>query len=344
MAFMNIKNIDFKNIKVQKVTAVIALVFVLGFGIGYIAKIQNLLPFIKGERTTIITVKAAQDKAEKFITSLGVTDAKIDGIVGEGNLYKISLKVQGQAFTSYMTMDGKKFFVSGQDIDETLKQAAAKKNPSPSTEVSKSDKPTVELFVMSHCPYGTQIEKGIIPVVNALGDAINFDLKFVNYSMHGEKEVREEMTQTCIKNNNGDKLLSYLDCFLKDENSSQACISQVGLDANAISTCTTGLDQQYGIMASFNDKSKWVSGNYPPFDVFKADNEKYSVQGSPTLVINGTEVSASDRSSAGLLKTICSAFNKAPDVCNTTLSAEAPSAGFGTGTADGSTTNAACGQ
>ena len=36
----------------------------------------------------------------------------------------------------------------------------------------KKEKPEVELFVMSHCPFGTQIEKGMLPVARLLGDKI----------------------------------------------------------------------------------------------------------------------------------------------------------------------------
>jgi len=48
---------------------------------------------------------------------------------------------------------------------------------------------------MSYCPYGTQIEKGILPVINALGNKIKFSLKFVDYAMHGKKEIDENSRQ-----------------------------------------------------------------------------------------------------------------------------------------------------
>ncbi|MBU3941884.1 MAG: hypothetical protein KKF74_03150, partial [Nanoarchaeota archaeon] len=47
----------------------------------------------------------------------------------------------------------------------------------------KKDKPEVELFVMSHCPYGTQIEKGMLPVARLLGDKIDFNIRFCSYAM-----------------------------------------------------------------------------------------------------------------------------------------------------------------
>ena len=41
----------------------------------------------------------------------------------------------------------------------------------PSQEITKTDKPNVELFVMSFCPYGVQAETAMKPVVDLLGDS-----------------------------------------------------------------------------------------------------------------------------------------------------------------------------
>lgn len=82
-------------------------------------------------------------------------------------------------------------------------------------------------------------------------------------------------------------------------------------------------------------------GTFPGFDIHKADNEKYGVAGSPTLVINGQEVS-SGRDAASLLSTICTAFNNAPSECQTDLPSEQPTPGFGTGTVAAASAAAEC--
>lgn len=74
------------------------------------------------------------------------------------------------------------------------------------------------------------------------------------------------------------------------------------------------------------------TGSYAGFEIFKADNEKYNVGGSPTLVINGSE-SNSGRDSKSLLKSICSAFNNPPKECSTELPSESPTPGFEIGRA-----------
>jgi hypothetical protein len=69
---------------------------------------------------------------------------------------------------------------------------------------------------MSYCPFGTQAEKGILPVVNLLKDKIDFKVKFVNYAMHGKKEIDENNLQYCIQKEEPNKYNSYLTCFLKE--------------------------------------------------------------------------------------------------------------------------------
>ncbi len=187
----------------------------------------------------------------------------------------------------------------------------------------KSDKPVVELFVMSYCPYGTQMEKGILPVALLFGDKIDFQVKFVNYAMHGPKEIKENLRQYCIETEQGDKYLSYLNCFLK-ANDTNACMAQAGVDTAQLATCTAATDQQYSVTQNMENPQ----GPYPSFLVDDADNKKYGVSGSPTLVINGVEVSPS-RDSASLLHAVCSSFNVQPEECTAKLSSDQPSPGFG---------------
>ncbi len=216
-------------------------------------------------------------------------------------------------------------------------------NPEPTIDnvAKKSDKPVVELFVMSHCPYGTQIEKGILPVAKALGDKINFQIKFTDYAMHGEKELREQLNQYCIQKEQPKKLFAYLDAFLKSGDS-DASINESGIDKNKLVACVAKTDKEFKVLENFNNKVGF-KGSYPGFEIFKADNAKYGVAGSPTLVINGVQ-SESGRDSKSLLKSICSAFNDQPKECSTQLSGDAPAPGFGAGNAPSGGSGSGCGQ
>jgi hypothetical protein len=287
-------------------------------------------------------------EATKFINdnlmSEGAT-ANVSEVTEENGLWKIKLTVSDQEYTTYLTKDKGTFFPQALSIAEIQQQKAdaakqaADKHTQELASLTKNDKPTVELFVMSHCPYGTQAEKGIIPVIEALGNKIDFRLKFCDYSMHDEKELKEEMNQYCIMQNQGDKFISYLKCFLTDGDGGK-CLTQVGIDTNSLNTCVAATDTKYKILANYADKTTWKNGTYPLFPVYQADVDKYKVSGSPTLVINGATIE-SDRDSASLLKTVCSGFTTAPAECGQTLSSTAPSSGFGY--AEGTNTNASCG-
>ena len=202
----------------------------------------------------------------------------------------------------------------------------------------KKEKPEVDLFVMSHCPYGTQIEKGILPVLRLLGDKIDFNIRFVYYAMHGEIELKEQTLQYCIQKEYNDKYLDYLECFLKEGNT-QECVEEVGLKGK-LDSCIQQVDKEFKITEKLNDKSTWM-GNFPPFDIDKELNEKYGVRGSPSLVINGVVASVS-RSPASLLNAVCTGFKDKPAECSENLSSTNPSAGFGF-SATSSSSSGSCG-
>ena len=282
-------------------------------------------------KSTKLTPDVARLKTEKYINDNLMapgTKAKVDSITEENGLYKLSVNIgNGQVITSYMTEDGSKFFPESLNMASSTAAAAANtaNTTTPAANITKSDKPKVELFVMSYCPYGTQMEKGILPAEEALGNSINFSIKFCDYSMHGDKELTENMVQYCIEKDQTSKYDTYLKCFLNGSDSA-ACVKTAKVDQSALNSCVSATDKKYSVMAK-----KEMKGSYPAFNVFKDDNAKYNVGGSPTLIINGAEAQG-NRDSASLLATICSAFNNAPKACSTKLSTATPSAGFGSGT------------
>lgn len=214
--------------------------------------------------------------------------------------------------------------------------APAQQAAPPAPNVPKADKPTVELFVMSYCPYGLQMEKAYVPAAKLLAGKADLSVKWVDYAMHGLKEVQENLRQYCIQKEQGGKYLDYLSCFVASTNTT-ACQQQAGIDSAKLQTCYDAADKQFGLTASYNNQSSWLSGQFPQFNIDKALNDKYSVQGSPTLVINGQEVSSS-RSSEAVKQAICAAFNTPPTECQTALRTTQEAAGpgaIGAGAAQG---------
>jgi len=300
----------------------------------------NLLPVAKND-SSLISPEEAKIKAENFINdNLAEPGGKItvSAATEENGLYKVVVDAgNNRKVNAYISKDGKIFFSQAMNISEIEQSRKEAKDEAPK-EVPKTEKPNVELFVMSHCPYGTQMEKGILPAVENLGDKINFEIKFTDYCTHGEKEINEELRQHCIKTEEPSEYYTYLKCFL-NSGESEKCLKSAKINLTGLNSCIADTDSQYKVTANFNDRGTY-RGNYPPFGVYKEENTKYGVNSSPTLVINGTSV-ASQRDPASLLKTICSGFVDQPVECGNKLSTEVPAPGFGGGTsANGG--NASC--
>lgn len=321
-----------KETKKSKLKYVLALLFILLLGASYFYSVYK-------KSTPTLSLPEAQKKITDFVNQNLLQSGQtvtVKEASEESGLYKFVLSVGGQEVTTYFSKDGKLFFPQVINTEEK-KQAADQ--PAPVTEVTnKQDVPQVELFVMSYCPYGLQMEKGILPVVQALGNKINFSLKFVDYTLHGQKEVDENLRQYCINKNEPAKYQNYLACFLK-AGDFKTCLAQNAINQTQLASCVSATDQQYQITQSFK-----ASGQAPAFNIYKADNDKYGVQGSPTLVINGQTIQ-SGRDSASILKAICSGFNNQPSECQAQLSSTSPAPGFGSGNTPTSSgaNNASCG-
>jgi len=252
----------------------------------------------------------------------------------ERGLVNVTINVQGQDLNIFTSTDGEIVFIpGGAPIYKTeyakLKAEADANAQAKAASVPKTDKPKVDVFVMSYCPYGTQIEKGLLPVVNLLKDKADIQIKFVNYTLHGEKETIENMNEYCIQQKYPTQYYNYLGCFLEDSNSAR-CVAKEGFDATVLSACTTKLDSDYNIIA-----------NQPQFPIYDAENKAYGVTGSPSTVINGVLIDNMPRSSQGILDKICATFTTKPPECSTALSTETPAAGFGYTAGTGST-SASC--
>ncbi len=291
---------------------------------------------------------------KKFIEKNLLKDAnnlEISNINKEHGVIKITTKIQGKDQPLYLTTTGKNLLfglVSIEKIkDNTKKQKPVqeKKQIKAVSDKNKNNKPTIEYFVMSYCPYGTQFEKGIIPVIKLLGNKIDTKLKFVDYAMHDKKELDENLAQYCIQKEQRNKLYPYLNCFLNSKGTNKDiknCLTSTRIDTNKLSNCVSSTDEKFKVTKNYNDKSTW-NGQYPTFNLDKLDNKKYDINGSPTLVING-EIISSNRDSQSLLKAVCSGFKNAPVECNKKISSVTPSAGFGAGKANGTVSGGGCAQ
>ncbi len=235
----------------------------------------------------------------------------------------------------YTTNDAEQAVIWGNAINLAEDLPLPDLTPPETREIPQTEKPIVEVFVMSHCPYGTQIEKAILPVYETLGDKIDLKIRFVDYVMHGETEIWEQANQYCIQKDQKEKYFEYLSCFLEDGDGEQ-CLEEVGINTEVMETCVTEADEEFNLAANLADTGSWLSGQFPLFNIDKGLNELYKAQssdgrwGSPGLVINGVLIEGAPRNPATLLGLIGSAFIELPEeTLGANLSSETPSPGFG---------------
>lgn len=183
--------------------------------------------------------------------------------------------------------------------------------------------PTLQVFIMSYCPYGLQALKGVLPVWEKFQGKANIELRFVSYTMHGEKEDTENSRMICIREEQSSKLIPYLKCFV-EAGDAPGCLKQAGVDESKLTSCMTSKASSY-------------------MEEDSALNEQYGVQGSPTFILDGQEANIYPRDPQTIATAICNAFTGSkPSVCSETFSTENPAAGFG-GSTTGNTSGGSCG-
>ena len=115
--------------------------------------------------------------------------------------------------------------------------------------IARMGKPTLELFVMSYCPYGVLAEEKLIPIVKEFGNKIDFKLQFIAQekeapspqditpftSLHGYPEVAENIRQLLIAQEYPEQYLDYILCRGKKlDKSWEECAEKLGIDVKRI--------------------------------------------------------------------------------------------------------------
>ncbi|MBT5023194.1 thioredoxin domain-containing protein [Candidatus Woesearchaeota archaeon] len=169
------------------------------------------------------------------------------------------------------------------------------------------DAVTVEFYVMSQCPYGTQVEDAIAPVLKSLGENVDFQLNFIGNnqggelsSMHGQTEVDGAVVHLCAKKYEPVKYIDLITCMNKNAKAIpgnwKGCAEENGLDVETIEDCYLGEEGQQLTAASFDAASA------------------KGARGSPTIYLNGVPYKG-QRTSQGFQQAICAEFADAPEAC-----------------------------
>jgi hypothetical protein len=240
----------------------------------------------------------------KFLVGNVQGDITLLDVTKDNGFYRVDVEYQENTIPLYVTMDGK-YMASLQSL--------VFEDSSP-VEIPKSEKPKVELFVMSFCPYGNVAEDTMLPVYNLLKDKVDWKIHYIVSvsgdvvdSLHGQPEVDQDVREVCVLNNYGMpafwNFMTYVNENCGSDGSCwEAAALANGIDANVIETCA-------------NDDG---------LDLMKAEataSNEAGVSGSPTLIINGVESSnVYQYGDSELYKqTICSAFENTPAECSTQL-------------------------
>ena len=197
----------------------------------------------------------------------------------------------------------------------------------------KSARPTADLYVMSFCPYGTQAETGMGPVVDLLKSKADIRIRYITTisgttadsvdSLHGPAEANEDLRQICINKYYPDQFWSYIKIFDEQcyplwhnatvlESCQKNTTATLSLDSAKIDTCATGTE---GIT------------------LLKADETAAGKDGataSPMLFINGVLYSGA-RTPDAYKQAICNSFETVPAECSTVLSSASTATSGGCG-------------
>ncbi|MFA5331444.1 MAG: hypothetical protein WC342_03615 [Methanoregula sp.] len=271
--------------------------------------------------TAAVPPATCGEKTVQYINANQVTpgtSATLTGVREYRGVYAVDLDYSAQNITVYTTHDCNLLFADAINMSTTSARSSTQ------AAVNTSDRPDIELYVMSFCPYGTQAETAMKPVTDLLGADADIHVRYIAtvsgstvssvQSLHGAKEVQEDLRQVCIAQNYPNLYWEYLEgfdsrCYPLSGNSTamDACrgnlTASFGMDGTAITSCAAG-NSSVGTLAS--DES---SGN------------ALGVQGSPTLIINGVTYNGA-RTPEAYKEAVCNSFNVPPAACSTNLSSE----------------------
>jgi len=184
----------------------------------------------------------------------------------------------------------------------------------PTTVASAGPTPTpgaakLEFYVMSKCPYGTQVLDAIAPVLKKLGNSVDFRVNYIANdngdgtfsSLHGQTEVDENIRELCAMKyySNNYQYMDYITCRDKNIQSTewQSCADQNGMDSAKIKACAEGQEGKNLLSASI------VASN------------KRGAQASPTIFLNG-QAYQTGRKESDFTRAICNTLSTKPDACN----------------------------
>ncbi len=313
-------------LKLPKINAWMISTFVLIIILGIFLAFPSFILNLTGRATEVnvgsigseLTPDEAGSKAVEYINKNLITSgsASLVSVEEMSDMYKVTTSYQGQQIPVYITKDGLYLFIS-QPLD-TTKELPKPQQQQTQQEIPKSDRPKVELYIFSYCPFGAQSLDSFAEVALFLKDYADFKVKFFS-NMHGEHERQQNMIQECIQKVAPDKYFEYAKDYYEKVYSS--CASQRSVDCDKEKT--TELLNEVGIDSNKVFECVEKEGEQL-YQQDKNDASSLGLSGSPSFVINGVYTRVT-RTPEGIKSAVCSAFNTPPEKCSQELSSSASS-------------------
>jgi len=271
-------------------------------GFGGTGGVENIMPKDEAGQFTLDFIK------ENFATP--DTELEILEIKEASGIYEIKFSWEGEDQMAYVTKDARYLFPQLFDMVP----------PEPKS-FSKTDRPEVDLYVMSFCPFGNQAEELMMPVAELLGDKANIKLHYIVSkeqdakfsSLHGDQEVHQDIRELCVQKYQKDKFWDFVKAINAGANAQnvdeewKVIAQNIGINIEQIVTC-----QEQEENSLLTEELTLTNKNYPVQDPSKlppplTGKEEIKPSSSPALVINGMIYTGS-RSANGYKEAICSAF------------------------------------
>ncbi|MGB9726531.1 MAG: DsbA family protein [Minisyncoccia bacterium] len=288
------------------------------------------------------TKEAKVLKALDFINKnlLQNATATAGEITEESGVYKFELSIGTEKYISYLTKDGKILFPQGialttEENEKTAQKTTETTSKKTCEELKKSDKPLLEAFVVSKCPFGLQMQRILNEIIKNIPQLAQYiKVEYIGgivegkiNSMHGEEEAQENLRQICIREEQKDKYWSYIDCHIKSGKVDE-CLASAKIDSQKLTSC-------------INDAKRGIA--YAQKDFERQD--KFNVTGSPTLILNEESVSEMNfggRTAEAVKTVICCSFKNQPAFCETKLTTDQAATSFSETYSQGSSNSGSC--
>ncbi len=164
-----------------------------------------------------------------------------------------------------------------------------------------TQKVSLDFHIMSKCPFGVKVMEAVTPVLEKMGDNVNFNVYYIGReqngelkSMHGEPEVQGNLLQLCARAT-GDTAawLQFMKCqnteWRKIPEGWETCATSAKLDVAKMKSCYEG-DQGKKLLS----------------DSFKTSTQK-KAKGSPTIFLNG-QAYTGGRTEDAFARALCAEF------------------------------------